>query len=277
MPMTFETLTEKLGFCEQALQAIKDIDRTYDHEALENSWKKLYNAESTEEGLLELRAAFSPDKDGMKMLTCMLHCALYTHTLYTKAGIGDEIYLATMKFLPRFVNESGKKDGHCFFTWDWWFYRQLAMREFRIGELEYEFVEDGEGKKISVHIPADARLERPLLRDSLADARAFFDKHFPAYKDADFYCDSWLLSPALPALLPESSRILGFQREFEILKWEEDSEAFKDWIYGSRDVPTEKLPENTSLQRAVKAHLLKGGKVGWALGRMKRSFFEDKI
>lgn len=119
--MTLETLTEKLGFCEQVLRAIKDIDRTYDHEALENSWKKLYNAESTEEGLSELRAAFSPDKDGMKMLTCMLHCALYTHALYTKAGIGDEIYLATMKFLPRFVNESGKKDGHCSFTWDWWF------------------------------------------------------------------------------------------------------------------------------------------------------------
>lgn len=180
-----------------------------------------------------------------------------------------------MRFLPRFVNESKNEQGKCSFFWGWWFYRQLSLREFRIGELEFEFCEDENGKKISVHIPSDARLERNLLHASVTDAVRFFKKFFPAYADADFYCDSWLLSPALPSLLPANSRILGFQREFDILRWEEDSEAFKDWIYKSRDIPLAQLPEDTSLQRAVKAHLLRGGKIGWALGRLKRSFFGD--
>ena len=70
--------------------------------------------------------------------------------------------------------------------------------------------------------------------------------------------------PALTALLPPGSNIVQFQKQFNIKSVDEDSLAFMDWIYQSRDIAYNDLPENTSLQRKVKEHLLSGGKIGWA-------------
>lgn len=48
--------------------------------------KKLFCGKE-EEGLTELRAAFEPDPDHMKMLVCMLHCAILAHESYRERGI----------------------------------------------------------------------------------------------------------------------------------------------------------------------------------------------
>ena len=36
------------------------------------------------------------------------------------------------------------------------------------------------------------------------------------------------------------------------------------------------LPENTALQRAIKAHLLSGGKLDWTKGHIKREYLSSK-
>ena len=104
---------------------------------------------------------------------------------------------------------------------------------------------------------------------SLDEARAFFGAFYPAYKDAPGRCESWMLSPALEELLPPTSNVLAFGRRFRLLGWEQDSLAFLEWIYPDPSLPTEQLPEDTSLRRAVKRHLLDGGKVGWASGELR--------
>lgn len=40
-------------------------------------------------------------------------------------------------------------------------------------------------------------------------------------------------------------------------------------------MPPEQLAENTSLQRKAKAYLIGGGKIGWALGKMKKHPFAE--
>ena len=112
--MDFITFSRSLGFCLQAENFIENFEKTYDHASLAPSWKKLFCGKE-EEGLTELRAAFEPDPDHMKMLVCMLHCAILAHESYRERGISENIYYETMKFLPRFVNEKIKISEDRFF------------------------------------------------------------------------------------------------------------------------------------------------------------------
>lgn len=269
--MQLRDFFEEIGLLPQAREIALAYNEKYDHEALAPLWEKLYSAATREEGLAALRETFGKDEDGMKMFVCQSNCALHTHDLYAERGISERVFTDTMKFLSRFIRTEFENTGKIAYRWGWWFPRQLALLEFRIGQLEYEMLEEDGEKKISIHIPSDTDLSAGAVQASLEQAHAFFANYFPAYAQCDMYCDSWLLSPALPKLLPPSSNIIQFSRRFEILHTDEDSMAVLDWICPDPNVPLEQLPEKTSLQRAVKAHLLAGGKIGWTAGRLKRN------
>ena len=220
-----------------------------------------------EEGLSALKEALGEDEDGMKLFAAQSLQALEAKREYAARGIGEDIFFASMAFLSRFINETYARTGSVRWTWGWWFPRQLSLREFRLGALEFELLEDG---RVAVHIPAGADLSDGAVDSSFAAARAFFAAQFPAYESAQFVCSSWMLSPALQEILPEKSRVRQFGARFSVAKWEEDSPAFREWIFPSaKDAAIEDLPESTSLQRAVKKHLLAGGKLGWADGILK--------
>ena len=229
-----------------------------------------------EEGYPALREALGEDEDGMKLFAAQSMEALLALHEYEERGIGHDIFLATMAFMARFSKDAFARRGRAEWTWGWWFPRQLALKEFRLGALEYEMTEGaafggkpsgGNKRRIFLHIPADADLSDGAVDASLAEARAFFCKYFPAFADAEHVCESWMLSPALGEILPETSRVRRFSERFSVVFREEDSPAFRDWIFPSAvTAPVEELPEETSLQRAVKRHLLAGGKIGWAEG-----------
>lgn len=234
---------------------------------------------SGEEGLNALKEALGEDADGMKLFVAQSLEALLALREYGERGIGEDVFFATMEFLARFSEVVYVRRGCVEWTWGWWFPRQLALREFRLGALEYEMTEGaafagvpagGSKRRVFLHIPAGADLSDGAVDASVAEARAFFSKYFPAYRDAEYVCSSWMLSPALSGILPETSRVRRFGERFSVVFWEEDSPAFRDWIFPTAvTTPVEDLPEATSLQRAVKRHLLAGGKIGWAEGRWK--------
>jgi hypothetical protein len=155
--------------------------------------------------------------------------------------------------------------------------RQVGCRLFRIGELEYELAEEKGERFISVHIPSDAVLSAGRLNDSLSRARAFLKEYFPERSGDAVICESWLLSPALEDLLPADSGIRRFRGAFTITGSFPDDDSALQWVFGVTDkqkntVRTEDLPENTSLQRALKARLLSGLKPGSAIGILTGSF-----
>ena len=234
---------------------------------------------SYEEGLSALKGALGEDADGMKLFVAQSMEALLALREYEERGIGRGIFTATMEFLARFSEVVYVRRGCVEWMWGWWFPRQLALREFRLGALEYEMTEGaafagvpagGSKRRVFLHIPAGADLSDGAVDASVAEARAFFSKYFPAYRDAEYVCSSWMLSPALSGILPETSRVRRFGERFSVVFWEEDSPAFRDWIFpAAASAPAEDLPESTSLQRAVRRHLLSGGKIGWAEGYWK--------
>jgi len=247
---------------EDITSEVLKYDAVFDYGAIKEKWSKLFEPAAWDEGVRELQTYCGDDSRGIKILTVYLHCLLYTYERYKEKGISEKIFIDTVKFIPRFMESHKQTNGVYAFTWAWWFPRQIAMREFRIGEFEYELTKEQGIPKIYLHIPSDAKLKQ----GDINEVRPFVEKFYPAYREADILCESWLLVPELRKLLPENSNIIRFQKQFSITKVEEDSPAFLDWIYCSRDIPYECLPEKTTLQIQVKKHLLAGGKIGWAYG-----------
>ena len=211
-----------------------------------------------DEGLEELGKILDPDPNGFQMLCCMLRCALKVKQTFAERGLSEEIYYASMGCFSRFVREHYESFGCYGFDRAFWTVRQVSGMLFRIGELEYELIQ-WEGKPaISLHIPTDVRLQLPLLRESYLQARELLSRGFPEFADAPMVCHSWLLSPALEKLLPPESNILAFQRAFRITRVEDNSEDVVLWVFKNPNLKPEEYPENTSLQRRLKAYLLAG-------------------
>ena len=108
--------------------------------------------------------------------------------------------------------------------------------------------------------------------------RAFLREYFPDWADLPKTCESWLLSPVLKELLPEGSRILKFQNAFEIQEVYPENDDALEWVFyvaeGQREgLDLSRLPENTSLQRKMKALMMNGRKPGAAKGTLINSEF----
>ena len=158
----------------------------------------------------------------------------------------EELNIArqSLKFCTRFLNEYYKTYSCYRFVWGWWFPRQLALLEFRIGALEYEYCN---GQYISLHIPSDADLTPQSVLKSISQFKDFCRQYYPGWEGIQIQCESWMLSPAL--------------------KYE--SMAILDWVFPGYNKIPEELPENTSLQTNMKKYLLGGNKPGWTKGVLK--------
>lgn len=221
--------------------------------------------------------------DGMAQLAAVLAAACETRKIYQRSGISDAVFLATMGCLPRFLEETKTITGRWAFDRGFWTWRQTAGLLFRLGELEYEyapsekadFLRVGPGTPtLHVHIPSDAALTREKLDASYAEAWRFFSAEGSAFCENGppkaMVCDSWLLAPALDELLPESSGIRRFAGDYERVRIEEDDDSFYRWLFRKAGpVPLSELAEDSSLQRAVKARLTAGGRIGMAWGVLR--------
>ena len=252
--MTIEQLCHAIALPEEVIRIVLETDRTLDVPQRVLLRKK----ETWEKGLEEVEKALGDDPNGFKMLTLMLHTAIECKEDYDARGISQEIYIASMSCFTRFVKEHMVSYGCYGFDRGFWTVRQLSLTVFRLGQLEYETTTHEGQKIISVHIPNSSKLEQKPLRDSYETAKAFFAKFYPDYADVPYGCHSWLLSPNLKEILPETSRIRYFQDQFDILSTE-PSDDYLEWAFQRSDASVENLPERTSLQRSIKAFLLKGG------------------
>ena len=167
-------------------------------------------------------------------------------------------------------------------VWDGWYEQFLKLKLLQIGRLQYDYEYflfdryEKDGKVVvkgddvlSVHIPATGtplRIEDVL--ESYERAKVFFAKRFEG-KQMTFICWSWLLNPDNETIMDENSNIIRFKRTYEIINREEypDYNVLAPWIFGRKNVgDLEPLETDTSLQKRIKAHLRKGGKLGRGYG-----------
>lgn len=249
---------------------------------------QLINPAVAETAVSELKTVISPDPDGLKMLVCMGQAVAMAHREYRRRGISDDVFVDTMGCFPRFAHEHMVSYGRYGFDREWWTWRELSLRLFRLGELEFELADyradlphgagagavapSADTRGINIHIPSDARLTRENCLTSLRLCGDFLAEHFPDWAGLPYACESWLLSPALPDLLPPESNIIRFQNMFDLAFARPEAEDWREWVFQRNPAPIPDLPETTSLQRAIKAHLLAGGTIGVGHARLKPEF-----
>lgn len=152
----------------------------------------------------------------------------------------------------------------------------------KLGRLEYEntlynadipYEKNGftvkKGDKVkSIHIPSSGEpFDEAARLASYKAAYAFFKDELNG-GPLVCVCHSWLLKPSYGKILPPTSNIVSFQKDFDIVG-QMDTEEFDDaWRLYGRDYkkPVAELPERTSMQRAFKKYFLEGGKPGEGRG-----------
>ena len=219
----------------------------------------------------------APLPDGEDILIRQLTEALESRKYGAWKRLPENIWLDTMKCYSRFIAEHRRSYGRDGFDRGSWTVRQAGARLFRIGELEYELLENADGRCVSLHIPSDANMEPERLNASVRDARAFLAEYFPDWAGLSIVCETWLLSPRLKEWLPETSRILRFQAAFDIESTDPEDDFALEWVFhvaeGQRSsLDVNALPEETSLQKHMKADLIAGGKPGSGRGKLVRQF-----
>lgn len=268
--MTLHELYQIIGLQPQMIEKLDAAAPSMNMEILEDYLVRLMNWETTEDTYDELEKMFADDPEHIKMLWCQMECARRCYDIYQEKKIPDQIFVDTMGCFQRFNEECLVRYGKMYFDRGWWTYRQIRMSEFRIGALEYEFIEFEGKDAIAVHIPSDADFSPESVSASLAQAREFLAKYYPDYHYSCFTCESWLLGSDLRSLLPETSNIVSFQNRFDIIEEEKEGDAYLEWLFRvPSGTPISELPEQTSLQRKAKAHLLAGGTMGGGTGILK--------
>lgn len=225
---------------------------------------------------LEALDAFAEQDNGLRILHFYLDWAVKLKERYDALGIPEQVFWDGMKDITIWAEDYRDKHGVPGFAEWGWVATTLCMKVFRLGRLQFEptqlempVVCNGrtypEGTAVlNVHIPAGQPLDAAEVRAAMDDAPEFFRAYFQKACTL-FVCHSWLLSPQLKELLPEESRILQFQNLFSVYAVDQERQA-EERVFGFLAENPETYPEETSLQRKMKAALLRGKAFGMGRG-----------
>ena len=111
---------------------------------------------------------------------------------------------------------------------------------------------------IGIHISADSKITPENCRRAFSECTDFLKCSFPEYKPNAFSCASWLLDPTLSKMLPESANIVTFGKHFLRFPVCSGGKSVFTFLFRGHFDSYEDLPERTTLERAVKAHYIKG-------------------
>lgn len=268
--MTIQELCKAIELQECMEKGVLEFYSTYDFSQVEDMIQGLSRGTTAAATYEKLSTYFTEDEGKMKELTVFLLAALRSYETYQAKGISDKIFVDTMKCFTRYTQECKVKDGYYEFDRGFWAYRQASMLLFRLGQLEFEMRFGDQGERImGVHIPSDAKLTPECVQESIDMALEFFPKHYPDYADVEYSCYSWLMAPGLREILDESSNIVQFQNHFHVHTEDREPMSVLEWVFKvPENTEIAALPENTSLQRKLKAMLLKGENVGIGIGTL---------
>lgn len=115
---------------------------------------------------------------------------------------------------------------------------------------------------VGLHIPGGGKMSSELIDKAFADSKEFLAAHFPEFDYRGFKCRSWLIDRQLVDLLGEETNISKFCNRFKRISLKSQGKDVFSFVYHipeTQEPCLEELPENTSLERALKAHFLRGG------------------
>ena len=233
----------------------------------------------------KLLTAFS-EKSSANFYSCwlllLLLAAESAKPLYEKRGATEEVFFETFADLRYKALECLEEHGVWGIFVPFWYVHFIKCNIIKFGRLEYE---DGVYNGDEPYTVGDITLKKgmPIKHIHIPSSGEGFDleSRLASYRMAyEFYtketgldklygeCHSWLLYPDYESILPEKSNILSFRHDFDIIEWGNQDSFADAWrLFGKEHrLPIAEYPEDTSMRRAFKKHLLEGGKSGEGIG-----------
>ena len=222
-----------------------------------------------------LDAYFEQD-NGIGILRFYLDWAAALKAQYDALEIPEKIFWDGVRDIAIWVEDYQQKHGGPGFKEWGWVAGTLTMGVFRLGRLQFQpdrleaamecdgVAYPGGTPILNIHIPAGEPLDGNAVRAAMEEAPRFFHTYFGTVFTL-FQCHSWLLSPKLKKLLPADSRIIQFQDLFSAFEADDERQA-EERVFGFLADDPADYPDNTSLQRKMKAALLAGESFGMGRG-----------
>ncbi len=214
---------------------------------------------------------------GFLPIFVLAHLADHVLEFNSSKGIAKEITVATLKDVNIWLDNYQVQYGKLGLGEFCWLKYHYTGDLFRLGRLQFRIekclpgVPEGD-VAIETHIPQGEPLNIDACLESFSLAKDFFKKFYPQHNPKYFMCDSWLLNPNLAKVLPEESNIVKFMRLWETFPFPADNNTQvvnRVFGLGFKKENLKDAPENTSLQKAMKAYLLAGGEMNMAGGCRK--------
>jgi len=111
---------------------------------------------------------------------------------------------------------------------------------------------------LNVHIPRGADISEATFRTAWGSACQIMRERFPEHGGGNIFAYSWIFDPAVGELLGVDSKITKFQNLFARFPIRSNGRAVFNFVFPGYGDDFTKLPENTSLQRKIKAMYLRG-------------------
>lgn len=134
----------------------------------------------------------------------------------------------------------------------------FASTPVRLDKKEWRVVMQAEDDILDVHIPSHVALTRENTDAAYARAWEVLRACYPEYAPRCFVCFSWLLDPQLKQFLKPTSNLVAFQNKFQRFAMKSCGTDVREFLFKKPVTRVEDFCEDTSLQRAVKAHYLNG-------------------
>ena len=111
---------------------------------------------------------------------------------------------------------------------------------------------------LKVHIPANGAFTKDVIHESYANAKQIFSKYYKDFAFKAFACHSWMMSMELKEILKPTSNLIGFQNDYVRYPIHAKGEDVFNFVFKLKFTTYEDMPEDTSLQRAIKQRYLSG-------------------
>jgi len=108
---------------------------------------------------------------------------------------------------------------------------------------------------LDLHIPRDGPFATADCAASHALAEEFFARVVPERPARALFCHTWMFSPQLSRMLPDSSNIVRFQQEFYLYPAPGTVAFLWNFVFGAKHLDPLSAPRDTTLRRAVLDHL----------------------
>lgn len=261
--MDIETLAYEIGLEKEAM--IQAIQYPFTEEMKQTAYALRFEASRF------LAYCKAQNQFRMFSLRMFLELAVQCFEEYQKRNISKKIFIDTFRDITLWNDHCKKHYQEWGIDEVCWLRFHVCLEVFRLGRLAFQEIRLHEDISsyhlyrgehvIEVHVAQGEPLNLSACMDSFALAMDFYQK-----EHAIFWGESWLLHPALKTMVSPHSNLYQFQDIFTVYAIDETSHQGEERVFGFVDENVDAYPEDTSLQRKLKAYLKQHGSFGMGKG-----------